>query len=117
VKLVSMAGWSFGIVVLAAGLVLAASAVSSEDSNFLKSAANGGMAEVELGRLATQKASKPKHMHRYLKPLLIRIESEEIDPSFVITHRVALDDAPKMYKTFRDKEDGCIKVVLKAHAA
>ena len=37
----------------------------------------------------------------------------QIDPSFVITHSVALEDGPEMYKTFRDKEDGCIKVVLK----
>ncbi len=56
------------------------------------------------------------HVHRYLQPLLGKIESGEIDPSFVITHTVALEDAPKMYKTFRDKEDGCIKVVLKPNA-
>jgi len=53
------------------------------------------------------------HMQRYLKPLLKMIESGAIDPSFVITHRVSLSDAPAAYKTFRDKEDGCIKVVLK----
>jgi threonine dehydrogenase-like Zn-dependent dehydrogenase len=53
------------------------------------------------------------HMQRYMRPLLERIRKGEIDPSFVITHRPRLDDAPKMYKTFRDKEDGCIKVVLK----
>lgn len=53
------------------------------------------------------------HVHRYIEPLLKRIQGGEIDPSFVITHRVKLDDAPAMYKTFRDKEDGCIKVVLK----
>ncbi len=53
------------------------------------------------------------HMHRYMGPLLKRIEAGEIDPSFVITHRVPLADAPEMYKTFRDKKDGCIKVVLK----
>jgi threonine dehydrogenase-like Zn-dependent dehydrogenase len=53
------------------------------------------------------------HMQRYTKPLLAKIEAGEFDPSFVITHRVPLDDAPKMYKTFRDKQDGCIKVVLK----
>jgi len=52
------------------------------------------------------------HMQRYMKPLLEKIESGEIDPSFVITHRVALADAPEAYKTFRDKKDGCIKVVL-----
>ncbi|UBV43005.1 glutathione-dependent formaldehyde dehydrogenase [Deinococcus taeanensis] len=52
------------------------------------------------------------HTHRYVAPLLSRIESGEIDPSFVITHRAALDDAPELYRTFRDKHDGCIKVVL-----
>ena len=53
------------------------------------------------------------HVHRYLQPLLERVERGEIDPSFVITHEVPLDEGPEMYKTFRDKEDGCIKVVLK----
>jgi threonine dehydrogenase-like Zn-dependent dehydrogenase len=56
------------------------------------------------------------HMHRYLKPLLGRIEDGDIDPSFIITHKVSLEDAPAMYKTFRDKEDGCIKVVLNPNA-
>jgi threonine dehydrogenase-like Zn-dependent dehydrogenase len=53
------------------------------------------------------------HMQRYLEPLLQRIEKGEVDPSFVITHTVPIDKGPEMYKTFRDKEDGCIKVVLK----
>jgi threonine dehydrogenase-like Zn-dependent dehydrogenase len=53
------------------------------------------------------------HMHKYMKPLLDRIESAAIDPGFVITHRLSLEDAPDAYKTFRDKKDGCIKVVLK----
>jgi len=52
------------------------------------------------------------HVHRYLKPLMDRIVGGEIDPSQVITHRAKLADAAKMYKTFRDKDDGCIKVVL-----
>ncbi len=52
------------------------------------------------------------HVQRYLAPLLGRIEAGEIDPSAIITHRVPLDRAPEMYKTFRDKEDGCIKVVM-----
>ena len=52
------------------------------------------------------------HMHSYMKPLLQRIEQGEIDPSFVITHRLGLDDAPGAYKTFRDKQDSCVKVVL-----
>lgn len=53
------------------------------------------------------------HMQRYLRPLLEKIESGAIDPSFVVTHRVPLDEAPNAYRTFRDKQDGCIKVVLK----
>lgn len=53
------------------------------------------------------------HMQRYLRPLLEKIEKGEIDPSFVITHRIKLEDAPEAYKTFRDKKDGCIKVVIK----
>ena len=52
------------------------------------------------------------HTHRYLAPLLKRIESGQIDPSFVITHRAKMADAPELYKTFRAKHDGCIKVVL-----
>ncbi len=53
------------------------------------------------------------NMHTYLRPLLERIEHGDIDPSFVITHRLNLEDAPRGYKIFRDKEDDCIKVVLK----
>ena len=53
------------------------------------------------------------HVQHYTKPLLEKIESAQIDPSFVITHRLSLEEAPAAYKTFRDKEDGCIKVVLK----
>ena len=52
------------------------------------------------------------HVHRYLPILMDRIEQGDIDPSYVITHRVRLDDAPDAYMTFRDKEDGCIKVVM-----
>ena len=52
------------------------------------------------------------HVQRYTQPLLDRIEAGEIDPSFIISHRAPLADAPKLYKTFRDKADGCTKVVL-----
>jgi len=52
------------------------------------------------------------HTHRYLQPLLDRIVAGEIDPSFVITHRATLEDGPALYETFRDKKDGCIKVVM-----
>ena len=55
------------------------------------------------------------HVHKYLPRLLQHIEDGDIDPSFVVTHTVPIDRAPEMYKTFRDKQDGCIKVVLKPH--
>jgi threonine dehydrogenase-like Zn-dependent dehydrogenase len=53
------------------------------------------------------------HVHRYLPRLMDYITRGEVNPTFVITHRARLDDAPQMYRTFRDKKDGCIKVVLK----
>jgi len=53
------------------------------------------------------------HVNRWTDDLLRRIQEGQIDPSFVITHTVSLEEGPGMYKTFRDKEDGCIKVVLK----
>jgi threonine dehydrogenase-like Zn-dependent dehydrogenase len=52
------------------------------------------------------------HVQRYLRPLLERIERGEIDPGFVITHRLKLEDAPQGYEMFLHKEDGCEKVVL-----
>jgi len=53
------------------------------------------------------------HVQKYLQPLLERIEHGEIDPSFIITHTLRLDEAPHGYEIFKHKEDGCIKVVLK----
>jgi threonine dehydrogenase-like Zn-dependent dehydrogenase len=53
------------------------------------------------------------HMHKYMRPLLERIDRGEIDPSFVITHRLGLDEAPGAYETFKNKQDECIKVILK----
>jgi threonine dehydrogenase-like Zn-dependent dehydrogenase len=52
------------------------------------------------------------HMHKYMRPLLRRVENGEIDLSRIITHRVPLARGPEMYRTFRDKQDGCVKVVL-----
>jgi len=52
------------------------------------------------------------HVQRYLRPLLERIENGDIDPSFVITHRMSLEDAPTGYETFKHKRDNCMKVVL-----
>jgi threonine dehydrogenase-like Zn-dependent dehydrogenase len=53
------------------------------------------------------------HVQRYLAPLLERVQKGEIDPSFVITHQMKLEDAPRGYELFKNKEDGCIKIVLK----
>ncbi|MCD6041581.1 MAG: alcohol dehydrogenase [Burkholderiales bacterium] len=53
------------------------------------------------------------HVNRWADDLLRRIVEGEIDPSFVVTHTASLDQGPELYKTFRDKEDGCVKVVLK----
>jgi threonine dehydrogenase-like Zn-dependent dehydrogenase len=53
------------------------------------------------------------HVNRWTDDLLRRIEEGQIDPSFVITHTVGLEQGPEMYKTFRDKKDGCIKVMIK----
>jgi len=53
------------------------------------------------------------HMQKYMPKLLERIENGDIDPSFIITHKVPLEYAPEMYQTFKYKMDGCIKVVLK----
>ena len=53
------------------------------------------------------------HMQRYMPMLLERIQNGDIDPSFIITHEMPLDDAPKGYEMFKHKQDGCIKVVLK----
>lgn len=53
------------------------------------------------------------HVQHYMRPLLKRIEDGEIDPSFVVTHRLGLDDTPEGYDTFLNNQDECIKVVLK----
>jgi threonine dehydrogenase-like Zn-dependent dehydrogenase len=53
------------------------------------------------------------HVHRYLRQLMDEIQKGTIDPAGIITHRASLAEAPEMYKKFRDKQDGCIKVVMK----
>lgn len=53
------------------------------------------------------------NVHRYLRPLLEHIQKGDIDPSFVVTHQLKLDDAPHAYEIFKHKKDSCIKVVLK----
>ncbi|GLC28099.1 zinc-dependent alcohol dehydrogenase [Roseisolibacter agri] len=53
------------------------------------------------------------HTHKYMRPLLERVERGDIDPSRIISHTERLDDAPKMYEVFQEKRDDCLKVVLK----
>ena len=53
------------------------------------------------------------HVQRYMKPLLQRIQNGDIDPTFVITHRMTLDETPEGYKTFSEKQDECVKIVLR----
>jgi threonine dehydrogenase-like Zn-dependent dehydrogenase len=53
------------------------------------------------------------HVHRYLRPLLDRIQKGEIDPTFIITHRLRLEDAPEAFEVFKNKQDECIKVVMR----
>ena len=65
-----------------------------------------------MNRSLTIKAGQA-HVQRYMKPLLERIQRGEIDPTFVITHTLSLDDAPYGYDIFCNKQDECIKVVLK----
>jgi threonine dehydrogenase-like Zn-dependent dehydrogenase len=65
-----------------------------------------------MNRALTLKAGQA-HVQHYMRPLLERIEKGEIDPSFIITHRLELDEAPQGYRTFRDKQDECMKVVLR----
>lgn len=55
------------------------------------------------------------HVRRYMQPLYELISAGKLKPASIITHRIGLDDAPQMYKTFRDKKDGCVKVVIKPH--
>jgi threonine dehydrogenase-like Zn-dependent dehydrogenase len=49
-----------------------------------------------------------------MQPLLERIQNGDIDPTFIITHRMSLEDAPRGYEIFKNKQDGCMKVVLTA---
>lgn len=65
-----------------------------------------------MNRALTLKTGQT-HVQRYLQPLLERVRRGDFDPERLITHKLPLDDAPGAYKMFRDKQDGCVKVVLK----
>jgi threonine dehydrogenase-like Zn-dependent dehydrogenase len=53
------------------------------------------------------------HVPKYMSMLLERVERGDLDPSFIITHRLKLDEAPRAYQTFNQKQEHCIKVVLR----
>jgi threonine dehydrogenase-like Zn-dependent dehydrogenase len=65
-----------------------------------------------FGKALTLKMGQT-HTQKYMRPLLDRIMKGEIDPSFVITHRVNIEDGPKMYDTFHKQKDDCFKVIIK----
>lgn len=67
-----------------------------------------------VGKSLTLKTGQT-HVQRYLEPLMKLIVDGKIDPSFLITHRIGLEEGPDAYKRFRDKTDGCVKVVIKPH--
>lgn len=67
-----------------------------------------------VGKALTMRTGQT-HVQRYLEPLMAKIASGEFDPSFLITDRIGLEDGPDAYTRFRDKKDGCIKVVIKPH--
>ena len=77
----------------------------------------GGFADkIPLGQVVNKGLtlkSGQTHVHRYMRPLLDKILADEIDPSFIITHRMSLDDAPHGYEIFQKHQDNCIKIVLK----
>jgi hypothetical protein len=52
------------------------------------------------------------HVHRYMRPLLNRIENGDLDPSFIVSHRMALEEAARGYELVRDKQNRCVKVVF-----
>jgi threonine dehydrogenase-like Zn-dependent dehydrogenase len=64
-----------------------------------------------FGKGVTMKMGQT-NMHNYMKPLLDRVEKGQIDPSYVISHRIGLDQAPEMYQTWRDKKDNVTKIVI-----
>src|SRR3954471_21551927 len=64
-----------------------------------------------MNRGLTLRASQTP-VHKYAQPLLEKIQQGELDPSFIVTHRLSLEDAPRGYDLFKDKQDGCVKVVL-----
>lgn len=77
---------------------------------------SGLVDKIPMGQLMNKALSVrtgQTHVRRWTDDLVRRIDEGQIDPSFVITHSVGLDEGPEMYNIFRNKQDGCVKVVLK----
>ncbi len=75
----------------------------------------GSLDKIPFGSIVNKSLtirSGQTHVQGYMQPLLERIQSGELDPSFVVTHRLPLAEAPQAYDTFLHKEDECVKVVL-----
>jgi threonine dehydrogenase-like Zn-dependent dehydrogenase len=75
----------------------------------------GALDKVNFGAAfgkAVHMAMGQTHMHKYLKPLLKSVEDGKIDPSFLISHRVGIEEVPQMYKIWRDKKDQVTKIVI-----
>jgi threonine dehydrogenase-like Zn-dependent dehydrogenase len=71
----------------------------------------GGLLDAAFGKGITMKMGQT-NMHTYMKPLLERIEKGQIDPSYIISHRITLEEAPRMYEIWRDKKDAVTKIVI-----
>jgi len=77
---------------------------------FRREVGDGARREIDSGRVTGPGAYMTfRHSPDFTGPLLKRIEDGEIDPSFVVRHVRPLEEGPDLYRTFRDKEDGCIK--------
>ena len=77
----------------------------------VRRSAGQGSLRSRLGKGITMKMGQT-NMHNYMKPLLERIEKGHIDPSYIISHRITLDEAPEMYKVWRDKKQNVTKIVI-----
>ena len=86
-----------------------ASGSNCEDKRL--SGCQSGSVRAAFGKGITMKMGQT-NVHNYMKPLLERIEKGQIDPSYIISHRISLDEAPEMYKVWRDKEDRVTKIVI-----
>lgn len=82
-------------------------------SGIIESSETNWTTEMQSGHERDSNVGTTERVHRYVRPLMEKIARGEIDPTFVISHRLELDDAPEGYAMFVEKEDDCTKIVLK----